>query len=77
MIKTNIQTGLRKDAAAKAPAFLTVVREIISKEGYSAFFTRGLSARLSNNLPASVLMIIAYEAAKKLSMKQPSVETTQ
>ena len=73
MIKTSIQAGLRQSTSQQpTPRISQVARDILQQNhGWRALLTRGLTARLCSNVPASVLMIVGYEAAKRLSRVDP------
>lgn len=60
-IKTRVQTNNLKVAEA--------YRQVVQQEGYLALATKGLWARMMHSTPISVLVILGYETAKKLSIK--------
>lgn len=67
VVKTQIQTVAVAD---RQHSLWRTGYTVIVNEGVRYAFTKGLGARLMNTVPVSVLMITAYEAAKRLSVKQ-------
>jgi hypothetical protein len=66
VIKTHIQAdpGYQKRSAWQTG------RMVWEQAGLKSLLTKGLYARLLNTVPASVLMITAYETAKRMAIKQ-------
>ncbi|KNC76371.1 hypothetical protein, variant [Sphaeroforma arctica JP610] len=62
VIKTRIQTSSKKLTVA------TAVRQLISTEGVMGF-SNGMTAKVMNSAPVSVLMISVYDLVKRLSVK--------
>lgn len=62
--KTRLQVS-----TTKGQSVLSIWREIIQKDGLKSLLSRGLSARLLNVIPTSLLSVTIYEQVKALSVK--------
>lgn len=66
VLKTRLQTVATEDE--KKLGLRQAYQKLILQEGYSGL-TKGLTARVLQSTPVSVLLIVVYELVKKLSLK--------
>jgi solute carrier family 25 protein 44 len=63
--KTRVQVSNSK----QTPSILGIWKDLLAREGPRSILTRGLTARLINVIPVSLLSVTAYEKVKTLSLK--------